>query len=161
MMFHMSMSMCIVLVGALVFVVGGFEEDRATRGPGKRPDGISRCMPAGPRSHGACVGHGTSDIEIRVVSRLTVKRGYPRASDGFVGDIGKSASVLQKARHIVCASCVYKCKLIVQVDCPLCRLIVQVGCASWLYHVRVDAMNAWLHLVCVCLHSSLQWWGHA
>jgi hypothetical protein len=72
MMFHMSMSMCIVLVGALVFVVGGFEEDRATRGPGKRPDGISRCMPAGPRSHGACVGHGTSDIEIRVVSRLTV-----------------------------------------------------------------------------------------
>ena len=30
-------------VSDLVFVVGGFEEDRATRGLGERPDGISRC----------------------------------------------------------------------------------------------------------------------
>lgn len=39
-------------------------------------------MPAGPCSHGARVGHGTSDIEDRVVSRLTLKLGRPRASAG-------------------------------------------------------------------------------
>ena len=88
-------------------------------------------MPAGPCSHGARVGHGTSDIGDRVVSRLTVKlgrphsyvgasrlRGHPRASVRFVGGVSNNASVTQKARHIVCASCVYMCKLIV------CKLIV-------------------------------------
>ena len=41
-------------------------------------------MPAGPRSHGARVGHGTSDIEDRVVSRLTVKLGRPQSYVIFV-----------------------------------------------------------------------------
>jgi hypothetical protein len=36
-------------------------------------------MPAGPCSHGARVGHGTSDIGDRVVSRLTVKLGCPHS----------------------------------------------------------------------------------
>ena len=39
-------------------------------------------MPAGPRSHGARVGHGTSDIEDRVVSRLMVKLGRPQSYVG-------------------------------------------------------------------------------
>ena len=70
--------LCIVLVGAIVFVVGGFEEDRATRGPGETSDGISRCDALlAPVLMGHVLAMMTSDIEIRVVSRLTVKRGYP------------------------------------------------------------------------------------
>ena len=48
----------------------------------KDPTGSLGALPAGPCSHGARVGHGTSDIEDRVVSRLTLKLGRPRASAG-------------------------------------------------------------------------------
>ena len=57
------MSLCVVV---------GFEEDRASRHLGEISDGWSNCVPSRPLSHhGECVGHGTSNIEIRVVLSLT------------------------------------------------------------------------------------------
>ena len=54
--------------GISLCVVGGFEEDRASRLLGEISDGWSNCVPSCPLSHhGECVGHGTSNIEIRVV----------------------------------------------------------------------------------------------
>ena len=96
--------LCIVLVGAIVFVVGGFEEDRATRGPGETSDGISRCDALlAPVLMGHVLAMMTSDIEIRVVSRLSVKRGYP-VSIAPIGSWVTFARVLPStllARHIV------------------------------------------------------------
>ena len=128
-------------VSDLVFVVGGFEEDRATRGPQvKYPTGSlgahHACWPL--FSWGTCwpwylrhrrprciAPYGkawTSTRLRRTTSRASRRRGHPRASVRFVGGVSNNASVTQKARHIVCASCVYMCKLIV------CKLIVH--CAS-------------------------------
>ena len=58
----------------------------------------------------------------RTTSRASRRRGHPRACVRFVGGVSNNAFVTEKARHIVCASCVYMCKLIV------CKLIVH--CAS-------------------------------
>jgi hypothetical protein len=111
-------------VSDLVFVVGGFEEDRATRGLGEIPDGISRCASCllAPvlMGHVLAMVPPTSETALYRALRLSLDvhisyvgasrpLGHPRASVRFV---------TQKARHIVCASCVYMCKLIV------CKLIV-------------------------------------
>ena len=97
-------------------------------------------MPAGPCSHGARVGHGTSDIEDRVLSRLTVKLGCPqsyvgsRLVDTLAPPLGPLAIMLTSPRKrgtlFVQVVCTHVQVDRVQVDCPLCKLIVQVGCAS-------------------------------
>ena len=100
-------------------------------------------MPAGPCSHGARVGHGTSDIEDRVLSRLTVKLGCPQSYVGSrpvdtlappLGSWVALAIMLTSPRKrgtlFVQVVCTHVQVDRVQVDCPLCKLIVQVGCAS-------------------------------
>ena len=79
-------------------------------------------------------------------------RGHPRASVRFVGGVSKTASVTQKARHIVCASCVYMCKLIV------CKLIVHCASCSDLDLIGMRAVTtaAFAQFISQPLHSSPQ-----
>ena len=102
-------------------------------------------MPAGPCSHGARVGHGTSDIGDRVVSRLTERSLDvhtlmlgPRASvDILAPPLGSWVALAimlpsprKRGTLFVQVVCTHVQVDRVQVDCPLCKLIVQVGCAS-------------------------------
>ena len=67
-------------------------------------------------------------------------RGHPRASVRFVGGVSNNADVTQKARHIVCASCVYTCS---SWSCASWLSIVQVDCSGWLCKLIDRVVQDW------------------
>ena len=114
---HVHVHVHCACVSDLVFVVGGFEEDRATRGPGEIPDGISRCA--------SCLLAPVLMGHVLAMVPPTSKIAFYRVQRCIM-----LPSPRKRGTHCLCKLCVHVQVDRVQVDCPLCKWILQVGCAS-------------------------------